>query len=177
VLGSVVHHDGTLRDGAIEERMGGCCRQRRAEIRPAEENDIVRMRGRIGREARDQEVRLARGDARLRGGKIQAVQRVSPEQQVHVRVDDPRYDGAALEVDDPRMHAPAPRDRGAFADGLDARARDGERVRPRRRLISRIDVAIHQQGVRAERACLPGERDQRRVEASRPDPSHRHPSL
>src|SRR5579862_5380921 len=151
MLGGVVKHKGTVRNRSIEECMGGCRRRRRAEIDPAEKNRVVRMCGRVALEALDQLVGLARRDARFRGGEIQPVQSVSPEQQMQVRVDNPGYDGAALEVDDLGVPAAALCERRAAADGLDASAGDGERLGPRYALISGVDVAVDQQGVRAER--------------------------
>jgi hypothetical protein len=65
MLGGVVNHERPVGHCPVEERAARSRRRNRAEVGSAEEHGILRMFGRIGVKALDQQVRLVRRDAEI----------------------------------------------------------------------------------------------------------------
>ena len=147
VLRGVVDDQRTVRDGAIEQCERGCRRRYRAEIGARQEHRILRMCGRISLQTFDENLGLVRCDARFGRRQIEPVQRVRAVEQVHMRIDDARNHGLAVEVDDLRVAASMPENLRVVADGGDMRAVDRHRGRPLGTRVTGINVAMDEQQV------------------------------
>ena len=145
MLRGVVHDDRPIAHGLIEQRAGRGGRGFRAEIAAPDQDAAVGMAGSVGTHGRDERIRLRRRDAVLRRGQIETGDLQRTEQQVHMRVHDAWNDRAAFQIHLARSPVPAS-GQGPVGPGLlDARAVDGDCLRPRLRRIARVDVPVHQQ--------------------------------
>src|ERR1700722_11409590 len=118
------------------------------------------MGGGVCLQTLDQEIRLLRRNAGIRGREVHTVQRIRTVEHMRVRIDDSGDDGLSMQIDHLSAAAAMGHDRRIRADGLDACSADRQSGGPGGARVAGVNVTVNEQCIAGERRGLPAQRDQ-----------------
>ena len=147
MLISAVDHNRAVADGLIQKLMVWRVGLGGGKIRPPKQDFVVWVLRGIFANACDHQIAFVRCDALRRGRQVEAVQRHCPKQQMQMRIEDPRYHCAPMQVNELSVRTAPLKDLGIGADCIDACAARGNRLGPGRGGHSRVNVTMDIQDV------------------------------